>query len=85
MALIAIPEDLDAQLRRDATAKALTEAGFPISAPTLATLACRGGGPKYRKFGKYPVYRWGDSLEWARSRLGPVVSSTSELDAQRAV
>ena len=75
-----IPRDPDTQLRREATAEALTAAGFPTSPTTLATLASRGGGPKFRKYGRYPIYRWGDSLEWARSKLGPVVNSTSELD-----
>ena len=62
-------------------AEALTEAGYPTAEATLATLACRGGGPKFRKYGRYPVYHWGDALEWARSRLSRPVTSTSELDA----
>lgn len=75
-----VPDDPEAQLTRSATADALTEAGFPISAATLATKACRGGGPPFRKFGRVPVYRWADSLAWAQSRLSRVVRSTSELD-----
>jgi hypothetical protein len=31
--------------------------------------ATRGGGPRYRLFGRKPLYRWGDALEWARALL----------------
>jgi hypothetical protein len=78
---MAIPTDLDTRLRRDATAAALEEAGYPTSPKTLATLASRGGGPKFRKYGRYPIYRWGDALAWAEAKCGPVVTSTAELDA----
>jgi hypothetical protein len=78
-----IPNDPQTLLTREATAEALTAAGFPITPATLATKASRGGGPAFRKFGPRPLYRWGDALEWARSKLGPVVTSTSELDAVR--
>jgi hypothetical protein len=80
LAMVTVPDDPEALLRRDATAAALTEAGFHTSPKTLASLATRGGGPKFRKFGKYPVYRWGDALQWARAKLSPPVSSTAELD-----
>jgi hypothetical protein len=76
-----IPDDPDARLTRDAAAEALTEAGFPVRKATLATLASRGGGPPFRKFGTRPIYRWGDLVAWANARLGPVVRSTSEADA----
>jgi hypothetical protein len=46
-----IPDSPDALLTRGRTAEALTEAGFPIKAKTLATKASRGGGPRYSKFG----------------------------------
>jgi hypothetical protein len=81
--MTAIPNDLDALLRREPTAAALSEAGFPTSPKTLATMATRGGGPKFRKFGKYPIYRWGDALQWAKARLSPAITSSSELDCLR--
>ena len=81
--MVSVPNDPETWLRRNETAEALTEAGFPISPATLATKGSRGGGPRFRKFGRYPLYRWGDSLEWARSKLGPVVTSTAELDLHR--
>jgi hypothetical protein len=71
----------DALLTRDQTAIALTAAGFPIKAKTLATKATRGGGPPFQRFGLRPLYRWDDALKWARCRLSKPVGNTSEFDA----
>lgn len=76
-----IPDNLDAMLTRDVTAAALTASGFPVSGATLATKATRGGGPTYRLFGRRPLYRWGDALDWARARLSKPATSTSEMEA----
>ena len=76
-----ISDTSDSLLTRDRTAQALTEAGFPVKAKTLATKATRGGGPPYRKFGLRVLYRWGDALAWAERRLSAAYSSTSERDA----
>jgi hypothetical protein len=73
------PDD-DARLRRTPFAQALTAAGFPVAPTTLATMASRGGGPPYQKFGRYPIYTFGEGLRWAQSRLSRVVTTTSELD-----
>jgi hypothetical protein len=73
--------DREAKLTREATAKALTEAGFPISKATLATKASRGGGPVYQLFGRKPLYCWGDALDWAKGRLSKPMRTTSELKA----
>ena len=73
--------DYEALLTRAAAANALREAGYPVARATLATLASRGGGPPYRRFGRVPLYRWGDLLSWAEARLGPMIRSTSEADA----
>jgi hypothetical protein len=76
-----IPGNPDAFLTREQLAAALTEAGFPVRAKTLATKACRGGGPPYRLFGPRALYTWREGLGWAQSQLGPTIASTSELDA----
>jgi hypothetical protein len=76
-----IPQDPDTLLGRRENAHALTAAGYKTSPATLATKASRGGGPPFRRWGRIPLYRWGDSLDWARSRLGPPIRSTSEADA----
>src|SRR5690242_16831215 len=74
------PDDL---LTRDQTAQALTERGLPVRPKTLATKAVRGGGPPFRYFGTKPLYRWGDSLAWAQSRLSSLRTTTSDTDGQR--
>jgi hypothetical protein len=73
-----IPTNPDALLRRQMTAETLTEAGYPTSEKTLATMASRGNGPPYHRYGRYPLYRWADALAWAQARLKPARSSTSE-------
>ena len=77
------PTDPDTLLTREMTAAALTAAGLPVSARTLATKATRGGGPPYSLFSRRALYRWGDALDWARARMTPPRRSTSEADAQR--
>jgi hypothetical protein len=76
-----IPDNAEALLTRSRTAEALTAAGFPVKAKTLATKATRGGGPPYRRFGLRVLYRWGDALAWAEGRLSSAYCSTSERDA----
>ena len=50
---------------------------------TLAKLACVGGGPRFRKLGRFPVYTAMDLDDWAQSRLSAPVSSTAEFAEQR--
>jgi hypothetical protein len=76
-----IPDNPEVRLTRNAIAAALTEAGFPIRPATLATMASRGGGPPFQRFGSRPLYRWADALQWAQARLSAPIASTSELDA----
>lgn len=80
-----IPETSDALLTRSRTAEALTEAGFPVKAKTLATKATRGGGPRYCRFGPRVLYRWNDALAWAEGRLTAPHCSTSEQDAPTTI
>jgi hypothetical protein len=70
--------DPDALFTRASLAAELIRAGIPISPATLATKATRGGGPPYRLFGRRPLYRWGDALEWANGLLSVPVANTSE-------
>ena len=66
----------DALLRRKTTAAALRDAGFPVAPATLATCATRGNGPPFRRFGRIPLYRWGDCLDWANKKLTPPRGTT---------
>ena len=66
-------------LRRRAAAEYLREQrGIPFSEKTLAKLACVGGGPLYRLFGRIPLYTSVDLDTYADSKLGKPVRSTSE-------
>ena len=53
--------------------------GYPLSPKTLAKLAVVGGGPKFRKASRFPLYEVAWLDEWVRSKLSLPVSSTSEL------
>jgi hypothetical protein len=63
--------------RADAAAYITTRFGFPCSRQWLAKLAVVGGGPFFRKAGKYPIYDLVDLDRWAQSRIGPLQRSTS--------
>jgi len=54
------------------------------SPKTLAKLATVGGGPVFRKAGRFPLYDPEDLDQWAASRIGPRRRSTSELVADDA-
>lgn len=51
--------------------------GMPCSSKWLAKLAVVGGGPIYRKAGRFPLYTAGDLDQWSESRLGTARRSTS--------
>jgi hypothetical protein len=72
------------RVRRKEAARYLTDVwGIPMSPKTLAKLAVTGGGPHYRKAGRFPLYEVAALDEFARNKLSPSVSSTSELRALR--
>jgi hypothetical protein len=68
------------RLRRRDLAQALSDSGYPTAEATLATMASRGSGPPYRKWGRIPLYCWGDALDWAERRLTSPRRSSSEAD-----
>jgi hypothetical protein len=45
---------------------------------TLAKLSSIGGGPKFRIFGRVPVYTPDELDSWVAQRLGPLQASTSD-------
>jgi hypothetical protein len=79
-----IPDNPEILLGRRNAAAALTAEGFPIAESTLATMASRGNGPEYCTFGRTVLYRWGDLLAWAESRMSKPHRSTSERDNRKA-
>lgn len=69
-------------LRRRTAAEYLRQHwGLPCSEKTLAKLACVGGGPAYRRFGRTPLYTVTDLDEFAQGKIGKPVRSTSEYGA----
>ena len=68
------------RLRRNEAAAYVQEThGIPCAPKTLAKYAVIGGGPIFRKSGKFPLYEPPDLDEWAESKLSKPVRSTSEL------
>jgi hypothetical protein len=64
--------------RRSAAAHYVRETwGMPCSAKWLAKLAVIGGGPIYRKAGRFPLYTKDDLDHWVGTRLGAPRRSTS--------
>ena len=73
-----------AYLRRRAAAEYLREnCGIPCSEKTLAKLACIGGGPVYRRFGRIPLYLTVDLDAYAEAKISKPVQSTSEYEDRR--
>jgi len=71
-------------MRRADAARYIRETyAFPCVPTTLAKYACLGGGPAFRKAGKFPIYSRDDLDAWAKQRLGEVVPSTSALSGRR--
>jgi hypothetical protein len=75
----------DYMRRSDAADYLRTFYALPCRHSTLAKLACLGGGPPYRKAGKFPIYSREDLDAWARRRLGKLMRSTSELINQKTI
>ena len=69
--------------RRREAAEYLQQQFGAYTVGTLAKLACVGGGPIFRKIGKYPLYSQQDLDAWAAARMSSPVSSTSELGVVR--
>jgi len=66
-------------LRRNDAAQYVRETWSQPCTPTwLAKLAVIGGGPLYRKAGRFPLYDPDDLDAWASARLGPKRRSTSD-------
>ena len=64
--------------RRQASEYLLAVHGISLSPGRLASLAVTGGGPAYRKDGRYPLYEQTSLDSFALARLGPLRQSTSD-------
>ena len=74
----------DALMTRSQLSEKLLLIGIRHAPATLATKAVRGGGPPYRVFGSKPMYRWGDALLWATSRLSALCANTAEARVRQS-
>lgn len=59
--------------------------GYPCSPKTLAKYAVTGGGPRFRKASRYPLYHTDDLDDWIAGKLSDPVTSTSALGRHRSV
>ena len=74
--------DQETYFRRYQAAAYLQDRYDAYTTETLAKLACVGGGPRFRRLGRFPVYTAADLDAWATSRMSPAVGSTSELEGR---
>ena len=63
------PSDASPLMTRKTLAAVLKRQGYPIALATLASMASRGGGPQYRRFGGRCLYHRDDVAEWVEGRL----------------
>jgi hypothetical protein len=49
--------------------------GIKRAPSTLAKLACLGGGPRFVKAGRTPLYSPADVDDWARSQIGETIEA----------
>jgi len=68
------------RLRRIEASKYLMEEwGISRSSKTLAKLTVLGGGPRFQKDGRFPLYLKADLDAWVETQLSPFVCSSAEL------
>lgn len=72
-------------LRREQAAEYLQSKFGAFTRQTLAKLASVGGGPRFRKFGRYPVYTVADLDEWVAGRMSAPFDSTAEASVSSRV
>lgn len=73
---------LDRLLPRRDAAQFLSEHGYKTAPATLAKLACLGGGPPFRSFGRRPLYHPSDLIAWAQARCTGPRRSTSDTGSR---
>ena len=71
-------------LTRQEAAAFLSERGYRVAVASLNKWASIGGGPRFRKFGRRPVYAPPDLLAWAEARTSPLVGSVTEAEVLQA-
>jgi hypothetical protein len=72
-------------LSRGEAARMLSSWGLITAAGTLATKACRGGGPPYHLYNGRAIYEATALRTWALTTVSVAASSTTEHAALRKV
>lgn len=67
--------------RRDEAARLLRFHGLRTTTASLATMATRGGGPRYFKVGKLCMYPLTDLESWLAQRTTGLLDSTSTTES----
>lgn len=68
------------RLRRSEASRYLAERwGIQRAATTLAKAASTGGGPRFQKAGRIPLYPETELDRWAEALLTPLKASTSDI------
>jgi hypothetical protein len=75
--------DPDTLFTRPQLAEAAKRANIPVAESSLASMASRGTGPTFAKYGNRVLYRWQDFVQWVASK-STVARSTSEHRAKAA-
>ncbi len=65
-------DECERRMTRAEAAGFLCERGYTVASTTLSKYAVIGGGPRYEKFGRKPLYTAADLLAWVASKTtGP--------------
>ena len=60
----------------------LASHGVQVAVATLAKYATLGGGPRFQRFNRKPLYPRDELDAWAVQKLGDVVANTGEAAAK---
>ena len=71
----------DTILTRRQLAEKSKEANVPVAESSLASMASRGTGPTFTKYGNRSLYRWGGYIDWVVGK-STAARSTSEHRAK---
>jgi hypothetical protein len=82
-AYLELPVSSRTYLRRRDAAAYLRDKGARCSEKYLAKLACIGGGPVYRLYGRTPLYAPEDLDAYFHDRISGPMRSTSEYGVEK--
>lgn len=75
---IILNEQIERRLTRAEAARFLGVRGYTVAPATLSKYAVVGGGPRYSKFGRKPLYTERDLLDWVAMKTTKPMRHSSE-------